>query len=161
MHHVGFNWDTNDMFDMFIQSGTKHLFLTFGLSVNRNDIGNTAISYNDWTHVLYAGVGSEFRFWISSIDFEVLEKFVINPGLYPHNNEELSSFNLNQFIIPSFRLTWNVVSGQFLDFSLGATFDLYIRDKNDTAFALTTHQNGIVGSDTTLYPSYFIGFKIK
>ena len=46
-------------------------------------------------------------------------------------------------------------------FGLNADRILYIRDKNDTAFALTTHQNGIVGSDTTLYPSYFIGFKIK
>lgn len=161
MHHVGFNWDTNDMFDIFIQSGTKHLFLTFGLSVNRFDIGNTAISYNDWTHILYAGIGSEFRFWFSSIDFEVIEKFVIYPELYPHNQDEFFSFDLRQYMIPSFRTTWNVVSGRFIDLSLGASFDLYVSGENDQAFALTTHKDGLNINNSILYPSYFIGFKIK
>ena len=161
MHHVGFNWDTNDMFDIFIQSGTKHLFLTFGLSVNRFDIGNTSISYNDWTHILYAGIGSEFRFWFSSIDFEVIEKFVIYPELYPHNQDEFFSFDLRQYMIPSFRTTWNVVSGRFIDLSLGASFDLYVSGKNDQAFALTTHKDGLNINNSILYPSYFIGFKIK
>ena len=43
MHHIGFNWDTNDRFDWFIQSGTKHLFVTFGDSLDRNDISSTNI----------------------------------------------------------------------------------------------------------------------
>ena len=37
MHHIGFNWDTNDMFDMFFQSGTKHLFITLGTAMDRDD----------------------------------------------------------------------------------------------------------------------------
>ena len=161
MHHVGFNWDTNDRFDWFIQSGTKHLFITLGDSFDRSDISRTDIDYNNLTQVVYAGIGSEFRFWFSSIDFEVLQKLVVCPSLYPKNREELESFNFGQYIIPSFRVTWNIISGNVLDLGLGASFDLYIQNKNEQAFALTNHKNGIKGDNTILYPSYFFGVKIK
>ena len=161
MHHVGFSWDTNDRFDWYFQSGTKHLFLTFGVSFDRTDIDKENINYNELTTIAYAGLGSEFRFWFSSIDFEVLQKFVINPLEYPNKKEELEGFDFSKYIIPSFRATWNIFSGRVLDFNVGTSFDLYIQNKNENAFVLTNHKNGIKGEDTILYPSYFIGFKIK
>ena len=51
MHHIGFTWDTNDRFDWFIQSGTKHLFVTFGDSLDRNDISSSNIDYNNLTQI--------------------------------------------------------------------------------------------------------------
>ena len=161
MHHIGFNWDSDDMFDCFIQSGTKHLFMTFGLSMNRNLIGNQEFNFNNSTHVLYAGIGSEFRFWFSSLDFEFLQKFVIVPNLYPHSWEEVQGFDYRSYMIPSFRLTLNVISGSVLDLSIGSSFDLYVQGRNDQAFALTNHKNGIRNDNTILYPSFFLGFKIK
>ena len=161
MHHIGFNWDSDDMFDCFIQSGTKHLFMTFGLSMNRSLIGNQEFNFNNSTHVLYAGIGSEFRFWFSSLDFEFLQKFVIVPNLYPHSWEEVQGFDYRSYMIPSFRLTLNVISGSVLDLSVGSSFDLYVQGRNDQAFALTNHKNGIRNDNTILYPSFFLGFKIK
>ena len=161
MHHIGFNWDTNDRFDWFIQSGTKHLFITIGDSFDRSDISKTDIDYNNLTQVFYAGIGSEFRFWFSSIDFEVLQKLVVCPSLYPQTKEEFKDFNFSEYIIPSFRVTWNIISGNVIDLGIGASFDLYIQNKNEQAFALTNHKNGIKGDHTILYPSYFFGFKIK
>lgn len=161
MHHIGFNWDTNDRFDWFIQSGTKHLFVTFGDSLDRDEISSTNIDYNNLTHVVYAGLGTEFRFWFSSIDLEFLQKLVIRPSLYPQNREEFRNFNFTEYVIPSFRFTWNIISGNVVDLGVGASFDLYIQNKNEQAFALTSHKNGLKGDNTILYPSYFIGFKIK
>ena len=161
MHHVGLAWDSDDRFDIFIQSGTKNLFLTFGVSFDSNEFWNNRINYNDSVHILYAGFGSEFRFWFSSLDFEVLQKYVILPSIYPHSKEELAGFSFSNYMIPSFRATWNVISGSVIDLSIGTTFDLYIKNKNEQAFALTSHKDGIIGDSTILYPSYFIGFKIK
>ena len=75
--------------------------------------------------------------------------------------KEFYDFDFNQYIIPSFRVTWNVISGNTFDFSLGTSFDLYVSGQNDQAFDLTSHKNGLQGDYTILYPSYFIGFKIK
>ena len=161
MHHIGFNWDTNDRFDWFIQSGTKHLFVTFGDSLDRDEISSSNIDYNNLTHIVYAGLGTEFRFWFSSIDLEFLQKLVICPSLYPQNREEFRNFNFSEYVIPSFRFTWNIISGNVVDLGVGASFDLYIQNKNEQAFALTSHKNGLKGDNTILYPSYFIGFKIK
>ena len=161
MHHVGFNWDTDNRFDTFIQSGTKHLFLTFGFSADRDIIRNDEISYNDTTYITYAGIGSEVRFWFSSIDFEFLQKLVILPSLYPNTDEELYNFNFGDFMIPSFRITWNIISGNVIDLGIGTSFDIYIKNNNEQAFALTNHKNGIKGDNTIVYPSFFFGFKIK
>ena len=161
MHHIGLNWDSDNRFDCFFQSGTKHLFLTFGASFDQNDLDNYEDTDNDMTYMLYAGIGSEFRFWFSSIDFEVLQKLVIKPSLYPTNSEELYDFNFTQYLIPSFRVTLNVISGKALDFSLGTNLDLYVIGQNEQAFALTNHKDGLKGDHSILYPSYFIGFKIK
>ena len=161
MHHIGFNWDTNDRLDWFVQSGTKHLFMTFGYSVDRLDFGNEELSSNDMTQIVYAGIGSEFRFWFSSIDLEILQKLVVCPNLYPHSKEEAREFNFSEYVIPSFRFTWNVISGSVIDLSLGASFDLYVQNQNENAFFLTNHKNGWKSDDTILYPAYFIGFKIK
>ena len=161
MHHVGFNWDTNDRFDCFFQSGTKHLFLTFGASFDQHDLDNSDVNLNELTSIVYGGIGTEFRFWFCSLDFEVLHKLVVQPDEYPRNKEDFFEFNYNQYTIPSFRVTWNVISGKLLDFSLGTSFDLYIRNYNEQAFALTKHKEGLQSDNTIVYPSYFIGFKIK
>ena len=112
-------------------------------------------------YMVYAGLGTEFRFWFSSIDLEFIQKLVICPSLYPKNREELRDFNFTEYTIPSFRFTWNIISGNVVDLGVGASFDLYIQNKNEQAFALTSHKNGIKGDNTILYPSYFFGFKIK
>lgn len=162
MHHVGFSWDSNNRCDWYIQSGTKHLFLTIGVSYDGKDLSADEINYSDLTKIGYIGLGSELRFGFSSLDFEVLEKFVYNNDCYPDTQEDAEDFEFNQFIIPSFRLTWNIINGKVFDFNIGTSLDLYIKGQNESAFALTNHRNGFKNDDNSIfYPSYFIGFRIK
>ena len=162
MHHVGFSWDSNNRFDWYIQTGTKQLFLTLGASFDGKEISKDDINYDDLTEVGYIGLGSELRLGFSSLDFEVLEKFVYNKDYYPNTKEEAKEFEFHQYMIPSFRLTWNIINGKVFDFNIGTTLDLYMQGRNESAFALTSHKNGFKNDeDSIFYPSYFIGFRIK
>ncbi len=165
MHHVGFNWDSNDMFDLFFQTGTKNFFMTFGTSMDRKVV----IHHDDDeykaevpnTYLLYAGFGTEFRFGFSSLDLEFLWKTVINEDLWPQTSEEMEKYDFNQICIPCFRLTVNPLSLKHLDLSLGASFDIRKHGENDVAFDYTYHRWKAKDDDTTVYPAVFIGFKIK
>lgn len=163
MHHIGVNWDTNDMLDLFFQTGTKHLFITLGTAMNRQDFFTKRdYTNNPYTTLLYGGLGTEFRFGISSLDLEVLWKAVLHKDLLPTTRKELEDFKVEKIIIPSFRLTFNPLSLTHLDLSIGASFDVHNRGTNDLAFAYTTHKfKNSDGDDTTIYPAAFIGFKIK
>ncbi len=160
MHHLGFNWDTNGMFDLFFQSGTKNLFITIGVSTDAKEF----FSDKDWdnsTRVYYGGFGTEFRFGFSSLDLEFLGKFVYNRNELPQTKSETYEYNFGQLFIPSFRLTFNPISLKHIDFSLGASFDIHNWGANDTAFAYTYHRFGDDDDDTTVHPAVFIGFQIK
>ena len=165
MHHIGFTWDTNGMFDVFFHTGTKRLFVTFGHAHNPDSavIINEDGGYYE-NGIAYVGLGTEFRFWFSSIDLEFLGKFAYDTRdfeVLKDDKEMIKEFNFEQYYIPSCRVTWNLISGSHFDFSTGATFDLHQYGQNDLAFDLTTHKMGLKGDDSTLYTSFFIGFKIK
>ncbi|WP_022933115.1 caspase family protein [Treponema bryantii] len=160
MHHLGFNWDTNGMFDMFFQSGTKNLFITIGVATDAKEFFSDK-DWDDSTRVYYGGFGTEFRFGFSSLDLEFLGKFVYNRNELPQTGSEAYEYNFGQLFIPSFRLTFNPFSLKHIDFSLGASFDIHNWGANDTAFAYTYHRFGDDEDDTTVHPAVFIGFKIK
>lgn len=160
MHHIGFAWDTNDMFDWYFQSGTKNLFFTIGEAMKRKEV----FSDNDdvaKTFIYYAGLGTEFRFGISSLDLEYLAKFVYNNDYIPQTSEDLSDFKFEEYFIPSFRITFNPVCLGHFDFSLGASFDFRDHGTNDRAFEIAHHKWAIGGDDASVYPALFIGFKFK
>ncbi len=163
MHHIGVNWDTNDMLDLFYQTGTKHLFITLGTAMNRQEFFTKRdYTNNTFTTLLYGGLGTEFRFGISSLDLEVLWKAVLHKDLLPSTRKEFESFQFEKIVIPSFRLTFNPLSLTHLDLSIGASFDVHNKGTNDLAFAYTTHKfKNSDGDNTTIYPAAFIGFKIK
>lgn len=163
MHHVGFNWDTNDMFDVFFQTGTKNLFMTFGTAMDRKDaFGRTdEEDTDDRTVIFYAGFGTEFRFGFSSLDIEFLFKNVYNKNLWPSTEEEYKDWNYNQVVIPTFRMTFNPLSLNHIDLSIGTSFDIRDHGENDAAFAYTTHRFKSDDDDRSIYPAVFIGFKIK
>ncbi len=161
MHHVGFTWDTNGMFDMFFQSGTKHLFITLGAAANGKDFFSKSTDLADLTWVYYAGLGTEFRFGFSSLDLEFLGKFVYNRNELPQTESEVYDYNFAQLFIPSFRLTFNALSLKHIDLSIGANFDIHNYGVNDTAFAYTYHRFGDDDDDTSVHPAVFLGFKIK
>ena len=160
MHHIGFNWDTNGMFDIFFQSGTKHLFITIGMASDNQDFWSDR-DWEDYTRIYYGGFGTEFRFGFSSIDLEFLGKFVYNRNELPHTDNEAYSYNFGQLFIPSFRVTFNPLSLRHIDLSLGASFDIHNHGVNDTAFAYTYHRFGDDDNETSVHPAVFIGFKIK
>lgn len=161
MHHIGFNWDTNDRFDTFFQTGTKNLFMTFGTSLDRNDVFSDKKELEK-SVILYAGLGTEFRFNFSSIDIEFLYKWVYDKNAYPKNDEDYNDFNFGEFTIPSFRFTFNALSMRHFDLSVGTSFDIRNHGDNDKAFEYSYHRFGAKNDDdTTVYPAMFIGFKIK
>ena len=162
MHHVGFNWDSNGLFDVFFQSGTKNLFITIGTAVDNHYIFSDDRNSTDITTIFYGGLGTEFRFGFSSLDMEFLYKMVYNDNIMPKTKEEAKKFNFNQLGIPCFRLTFNPISLNHIDLSIGASFDVRNYGQNDLAFAYSRHR--LVdddGDDTTIYPAVFLGFKIK
>ena len=162
MHHIGFNWDTNDMFDMFFQSGTKHLFITLGTAMDRDDFFKKNRDTEHSTCIFYGGFGTEFRFGFSSLDLEFLGKFVYNSSAMPKTEEEAKKFNAAEYYIPSFRLTFNPLSLNHIDLSVGASFDIRNYGSNDKAFAYTHHRFAADDDDdSTVYPALFLGFKIK
>ena len=164
MHHVGFTWDSNDMFDMFVQTGTKNLFMTFGTSMDRKlafHYDEEKIKAEDFTYLLYAGFGTEFRFGFSSLDLEFLWKGVFNDNIWPTNDEEKEKFNYEEYMIPCFRLTFNPLSLNHFDLSIGASFDIRDHGENDKAFDYTYHRWRSKDDDSAVYPAVFIGFKFK
>ena len=160
MHHAGFNWDSNGMFDFFIQSGTKNLFITAGFSMDRQELFSNDNSVNK-TFILYGGLGTEFRFGFSSLDFEFLLKGVYNNDYMPSNREEFYDFNFASILIPSVRMTFNVLSLKHLDLGVGLSLDFQTSGVNDRAFAYTYHRWGENDGGTDVYPAVFLGFKIK
>ena len=161
MHHIGFNWDTNGMFDTFFQSGTRNLFITLGAAVDRHTI---FIDENDNAHatwIYYAGFGTEFRFGFSSCDLEFLFKQVYNDTIYPQTDEEAKDFCYDQLFIPSVRLTFNALSLRHIDVGLGVSFDIRNHGENDLAFEYSYHRYASKDKDSTVYPAVFLGFKIK
>ena len=163
MHHIGFNWDSNDMFDTFFQTGTKNLFMTFGTAMSRKDVFRSSDDENneDRTVILYGGFGTEFRFGFSSVDIEFLFKNVFNKNLWPSTKEEYEKWNYEQVTIPSFRITFNPLSLNHIDLSIGTSFDFREPGENDEAFKYTTHRLRSDDDDRSVYPAVFIGFKIK
>ena len=160
MHHVGFNWDSNGMFDFFVQSGTKNLFITAGFSMDRQELFSNDNSVNK-TFILYGGLGTEFRFGFSSLDFEFLLKGVFNNDYMPSTREEFYAFNFGSILIPSLRMTFNVLSLKHLDLGLGLSLDFQTSGVNDRAFDYTYHRWGEHDGGTDVYPAIFLGFKIK
>ena len=163
MHHIGFNWDSNGMFDFFFQSGTKNLFITMGTAVDSHYFFSDNKNTSNITSVFYGGLGTEFRFGFSSLDLEFLGKMVYNDSIMPKTKEELKDFNVGQLFIPTFRLTFNPISLNHIDLSIGASFDIRDYGHNDLAFTYTRHRlaDDNEDSDRTIYPAFFIGFKIK
>ena len=163
MHHVGFNWDTNDMFDIFFQSGTKNLFVTLGMAMDFDDFFDSSDDEeNDKnrTYVFYGGFGTEFRFGFSSLDLEFLIKYVYNEDIMPKTKEELKEFDGNQLVVPAFRVTFNALRLSHVDLGVGISLDIREKGENDLAFKLLDH-NLQLKEDNSIYPAIFFGVKIK
>ena len=163
MHHIGFNWDTNDMIDTFFQTGTKNLFMTFGTAMDRSYAFSEKSDDKDEnkTVIVYGGFGTEFRFSFSSIDIEFLYKWVYDKDSYPKDEKAAKNFDYSAFTIPSFRFTYNALSMRHVDLSLGASFDIRDPGQNDKAFECTRHRFKFDDDDSTIYPALFLGVKIK
>ena len=163
MHHVGFNWDSNGLFDIFFQSGTKNLFITLGAAMDaKNLFIDTDELTEDLTYIYYGGFGTEFRFGFSSLDLEFLFKTVYNKDLLPKTEDEAEDYDFSEMYIPAFRVTWNALCLSHIDLSIGASFDIRNYGSNDKAFKYTTHRfKSDEDDDTSVYPALFIGFKIK
>ncbi len=163
MHHLGFNWDSNNLFDTFIQTGTKHLFISFGVAMDRNQVFVSPEERENRTVLLYGGLGTEFRFGFSSLDLEFLCKTVMNKNLLNAIDTEELEQNYDPLLIPSLRLTFNALSMKHLDLSLGMSIDFRDAEKNAKAFEYTYHRFklGDETDDVTGYPAFFLGFKIK
>ncbi len=162
MHHLGFNWDSNDMCDIFFQTGTKNLFITLGFAESRDLMFRASDQDHDGPFILYGGWGTEFRFGFSSLDLEFLFKNVLHKDIIAAMKEEGEDFNYAQILIPSFRLTFNALSLKRFDLGIGASFDIHDYGRNDLAFDYTTHR--LTCDDegsTTIHPAVFVGFKIK
>ncbi|MBP5519716.1 MAG: caspase family protein [Treponema sp.] len=161
MHHVGFYWDTNDMFDIYLQTGTQKLFVTLGAAQKR-----TTLFKNEVPAISYVGLGTEFRIGFTSLDVEVLSKFVnlkkfgTYHGFYKEEDDS-EHYSGTDYFIHGARVTWNFLRAKHFELNLGATVDVNVHGYNDRAFELIEHKWGGGTDDFELYPSCFLGFKIK
>ena len=168
MHHFGITWNfTDNMTDLFYQSGTKNFFITVGIS-------HSDKLFSEWTSDIglsYVGIGTEFRAKHASIDIELLTKSVINIRdaieiTVSDNSVDIDvSDTYEQNFIPSLRVTANWLWGKHFEVSAGASTDLHIIGVNDAAFAASTHNKKVSWwppvDDTELYYSFFVGVKWK
>ena len=161
-HDVGYCWTTNDMMDMFFQMGTKNLFMTFGTMSPRRVIWN----YSDSSirernqNILYAGMGSRIVGANSSVDFEFLWKVFFGSTSTTSTTYTKENFVLEH--IPSFRLSFNGSPLKHISAFCGINLDWQINGFNDTAFdILKTNMSLDIDEESSLKPSFFIGFKIR
>ena len=164
VHDVGVSWNTNDMLDAFIQSGTNNLFFTVGASAFRQAVFNpySASLIENQTGVFYAGIGTRILMPSSSLDFEFLWKTYI--GYYNTYLRE-NDFDARNVIIeniPAFRFTLNLTPGKHFTLFGGLGVDLNFHGYNDQAFKyLPSKLNLDFGDSLTLKPNLFIGIKIR
>ena len=168
MHHFGITWNlTDNMTDLFYQSGTKNFYITVGVSYADKFFSERASDIG----LSYAGIGTEFRAKHASIDIELLTKSVINIRdaieiTVSDNSVDIDvSDSYEQNFIPSLRVTANWLWGKHFEVSAGASTDLHIIGVNDAAFATSTHNKKVSWwppvDDTELYYSFFVGVKWK
>ncbi|MBO4858270.1 MAG: caspase family protein [Treponema sp.] len=172
MHHGGIIWNfTDGTTDIFYQSGTKNVFVTVGVSAQKD-------FFKEWKSyqcILYAGLGTEFRFEQahSSIDVELLWKSVMDTyyGTYVELPEDSStedigeSHSKNYNFIPAMRVTYNWLAGKHLEVSIGANTDVHLFGINDYSFRDTAHNEKLswqlAPEQIELCNSFFVGFKVK
>ena len=172
MHHGGMLWNfTDGTTDIFFQSGTKFMFVTVGVSAQKE-------FFKEWKSnqfVLYGGLGTEFRMEHASIDLELLCKTVNNiDRFYSTTDGTLTEEALNididddyykENFIPSMRVTFNWLIGKHFEASAGINADLHFVGINDAAFQCSSHNKKVswwpAPNHTELYNSFFVGFKVK
>ena len=158
MHHIGFSWNTDNMFDTYYQSGTRNFFVTMGMTYDASKM------FKDEKNELwipYGGIGTEFRFGFIYLDFEWLYKFVLYENDLDKAIENKENYEGSKYGIPSFRTTVTLFPGKFIELNAGMSFDIQNHGENDRAFELTRHKWTIKGDDKSVHPSFFFGFKLK
>lgn len=170
--------DTNDIFYIQYQGGTKHFFTTLLLGTPSN-------WGNEWDFDLwYAGFGIGHRFILSSsfsMDLELLSKLVIDSTrvkmtgdlveskikdteLTDEEYVELSKDILELFegkTIPTVRFTANVQLFPRLNIFGSYNMDLKITGYNEQAFEKGRHQNSytLFKENIQVHPSFSFGIK--
>lgn len=155
-HDIGVSWDTNDMVDIFYQSGTNHLFFDMGLAGKRRAIfdNNKASDIEKCLTVFYYGIGTRVKAPIfTSFDFEILCKHVFG-------SREFLPFIIRT--VPAFKFTVNAAPGKHFTIFGAVCFDLNIHGYNDEAFILIAPKINMNLSDkAALKPAFSFGFKIR
>ena len=152
VHDIGIAWDTDNMFDIFLRTGTKNLFFTLGYMSKSNEFFDKR---NSEMLVSYAGFGTEFRPGNFRIDFEVLGKWVSDiTNYYKYDDPYMG-------LVPSLRASVGFKI-PLVTFMIGTTFDFFNYDFNIHALDLYEKKTvWEVDEEVILSPSVMFGFTIQ
>lgn len=164
LHDVCMTWDTNDMFDLYYQGGTKRLFTTLGAQINRDRLFDETLDY----FTAYIGLGTRFGISDISMNLEVLWKAVI----YDTESDDLADIheeikNLpwdkkpNACTIPSLRISLNLFDSKYIAGIIGFDFDINVYGWNDYAFMISDHYVNWYFEDFAVSPSLRAGLSFK
>ena len=163
VHDFGISINSNDMIDLFYQSGTNALFFTLGAEASRLCIfdRNNASFIEKRGGLAYAGIGSRLLpFSFLSFDFEFLWKVYIANFNMIGQKPLAENFIVEN--IPSLKLTINCTPGRHFALIGGVDFNINIHDYNERAFLfLPKNMNLDINSNVSLKPAFFFGFKLK
>ena len=162
VHDGGICWTTNDMIDLFYQSGARHLYLTIGTMIPRRvmfDYKDSSIRERNQL-IGYSGLGTRFAGANSSVDFEFLWKFFV--GSTSTTSTVWTKENFVHENIPAFRLSFNGSPLKHISAFCGMNADMHIYGLNDTSFDLMKSTFKIeIDDDVDIDLSFFIGLKIR
>lgn len=151
VHDVNFAWDTDNMFDTYLRTGTHLLFFTLGYMCESE---NTFKNKNYF--ITYAGIGTEIAADGVRLSIEYLSKYVY----YCQNQNKFEEFK--QWYIPSIRYTLGF-NFSILSLYASTSFDIFIPEHNDFAYSVYGYYKRWVWDFDSFYisPALQFGFGIK
>lgn len=167
LHDFSISIDTNDCISVFYQGGSKQLFTTYGVSRSREKIFE-----NGGFGSFIMGLGTEIPFPVTSLDIEVLWKYVYADNYLTIDDEDLSKEelmelgktlldNLASSFIPSIKLSWNIFETTYARLFFGTEFDIFVPGWNDYAFSTYKTSWTIDSDEFKISPSLTFGCKIR
>lgn len=152
VHEIGYAYDVDNMFDLFIKTGTHHLFFTLGNMCEDEDF-----FVDRDLMIVYGGIGTEIETDVLRISFEALSKYV-----YLFDHSYYSDETFREWFIPSCRIT-TTMDFSILTLFAGFSFDFFIPDYNDYAYAVYGYNKRWLWDfdDCYISPSIQIGLGIK
>ncbi len=158
---LAFSLSTNDIFDIYFQTGTKKLYTVFGMSVLKDEMFS-----NKNQGAFYFGLGTQFGFKHSNFQLELLAKMAwADQTVYHQLYTELAKLDdLHKFTalyIPTAKITWNVIDTSFISFFINSSFEINIPNTNELAFTLYERKTTWNIEEFKVYPSLSFGGKIR